>query len=126
MRAVALLGREEFDADGGGDASGAADLGELAGGLIDLEDGNVIGPLVASNDVFASGVDAKIAGRLTERFLMAGGGKLAGFVVDCKDRKAVVTAVRAVKEFAGRMDLDFGGGIAFGFLRQRGDRLNLR
>src|SRR5688572_5148960 len=120
-----LLGGEEFYADGGGDGGEVADLSEFAGGLIDFEDGDVVGSLVAGDDVFAGGVDAEVAGRLAERFLMAGGGELAGFVVDREDGQAVVAAIGAVEEFARGMDLDFGGGIAFGVFGEGGDRLDL-
>ena len=86
--------------------------------MIDLEDGDVIGALIAGDDVLAGRVDAEVARRAAERFLVAGSGELAGFFVDREDRQAVVTAVGAIDELAAGMNLDFGRRIA---LRRLGE-----
>ena len=91
---------DELHADGHWHADWLADLGELAAGLIDLEHRDVVGALIAGDDIRPGRIDAKIAGCAAERFLMAGCGQLARFFINREDRQAVVSAIRAIEEFA--------------------------
>jgi len=91
-----LLGRDELNANRHGNADQLAHLRELAAGLIDLEHGDIIGALIARDDVCAGWINAEISRRSAERFLMADRGQLARFFIDGKDRQAIVAAVGAI------------------------------
>jgi hypothetical protein len=72
MLALLLFRGKKFDTNRRWNGHQIANLRQFAGGLIDLKHSDIVGVLIAGNDIAASGVDAKIPRRSAERFLVAG------------------------------------------------------